>query len=42
MWPLWIILGIIVVIIIALIAIYNSLVTLRLRVKNAWSQSDVQ
>ena len=42
MWPLWIILGIIVVIIIALIAIYNSLVTLRLRVKNAWSQIDVQ
>ena len=42
MWPLWIILGIVVVIIIALIAIYNSLVTLRLRVKNAWSQIDVQ
>ena len=42
MWPLWIILGIVVVIIIALIGIYNSLVTLRLRVKNAWSQIDVQ
>ena len=42
MRPLWIILGIVVVIIIALIAIYNSLVTLRLRVKNAWSQIDVQ
>ena len=42
MWPLWIILAIVAVIIIALIAIYNNLVTLRLRVKNAWSQIDVQ
>ena len=40
MW--WIILIIVAVIIIALIALYNSLVTLRLRVKNAWSQIDVQ
>ena len=39
---LWIILGIIVVLIIAVIAMYNSLVTLRQRVKNAWSQIDVQ
>ena len=39
---LWIILGIVVVIIIAFVAIYNSLVTMRLRVKNAWSQIDVQ
>ena len=38
---LWIILGIIVVLIIAVIAMYNSLVTLRQRVKNAWSQIDV-
>ncbi len=40
MW--WIILIILAVIIIAFIAIYNSLVTMRLRVKNAWSQIDVQ
>ena len=39
---LWIILIIVAVIVIALIAMYNSLVTLRLRVKNAWSQIDVQ
>ena len=38
----WIILIIVAVIIIALIALYNSLVTMRLRVKNAWSQIDVQ
>ena len=38
----WIILVIVVVLIIALIAIYNNLVTLRERVKNAWSQMDVQ
>ncbi len=40
MW--WIILIILAVIIIAFIALYNSLVTMRLRVKNAWSQIDVQ
>ena len=39
---LWIILGIVAVIVVALIVMYNSLVTLRLRVKNAWSQIDVQ
>ncbi len=38
----WIILAIVVVLIIAIISIYNSLVTLRQRVKNAWSQIDVQ
>lgn len=40
MW--WILLAIIFVLIIAVIVIYNSLVTLRQRVKNAWSQIDVQ
>ncbi len=40
MW--WIILIIIAVIIVIFIALYNSLVTMRLRVKNAWSQIDVQ
>ena len=38
----WIILAIVIVIAIALIAIYNKLVTLRQRVQNAWSQIDVQ
>ena len=41
MW-LWILLGIIVVLVIFVISIYNSLVTLRQRVKNSWSQIDVQ
>ena len=40
MW--WILLGIVVVLIIVVIAIYNGLVTSRQRVKNAWSQIDVQ
>ena len=38
----WIILAIVIIIIIAIIAMYNSLVTMRQRVKNAWSQIDVQ
>ena len=38
----WIILTIVIIIAIALIAIYNKLVTLRQRVQNAWSQIDVQ
>jgi len=38
----WIILAIIAIVIIFVISIYNSLVTLRQRVKNAWSQIDVQ
>ena len=40
MW--WIVLIIVAVLVIALIALYNGLVTIRLRVKNAWSQIDVQ
>lgn len=40
MW--WILLAIVFVLIIAVIVIYNNLVTLRQRVKNAWSQIDVQ
>lgn len=40
---IWIIIGIVVLVIVALIAlIYNSLVRLRVRVENAWSQIDVQ
>ena len=38
----WIIFAIIAAIVIFVISIYNSLVTLRQRVKNAWSQIDVQ
>ena len=38
---LWILLGVIILLIIFIIAIYNSLVTLRLKVKNSWSQIDV-
>ena len=38
----WIILAIIVVIIIAVIGMYNSLVQARIKVDNAWSQIDVQ
>ena len=40
MW--WIILIIIAVITLAIIGLYNSLVTLRMQVQNAWSQIDVQ
>lgn len=38
----WIILGIIAVILLWVVGIYNRLVTLRNQVKNAWSQIDVQ
>ena len=39
---MWIALIIIVLLIIAIIAIYNNLVRLRQKVKNSWSQIDVQ
>ena len=42
MIALWIILGILVILIIMIIGIYNSLVRLRNQVKNAWAQIDVQ
>ena len=42
MIALWVILGILGVLIIAFIAIYNGLVRLRNQVKNAWAQIDVQ
>jgi LemA protein len=38
----WVIIGIIVILIIVFIAIYNGLVRLRNQVKNAWAQIDVQ
>ena len=39
---IWIILGIVVVLIITVIGIYNSLVQSKVKVDNAWSQIDVQ
>lgn len=42
MVPILIILGIILILVIWLIAIFNALVRLRNQVKNAWSQIDVQ
>ncbi len=38
----WIILIIAIVLILAVVGIYNNLVSLRLRVKNAWAQIDTQ
>ena len=38
----WIILGIVVVLVLFVIGIYNGLVQARQKVKNAWSQIDVQ
>ena len=38
----WIILAILALIVVALIGIYNRLVTLRQRIKNAWAQIEVQ
>lgn len=38
----WIILGIILVILLLFIGIYNNLVSLKLRVENAWAQIDTQ
>ncbi|MBF0122661.1 MAG: LemA family protein [Candidatus Omnitrophica bacterium] len=42
MIALWIILGVIVLIVLMVIGIYNSLVQMRVGVQNAWSQIDVQ
>jgi len=42
MWPVWIILGIIVLLIIWIVAIYNRLVTLNVRTDESWSDIDVQ
>lgn len=39
---MWIAIVIILVIVIAIISVYNNLVSLRNKVKNAWSQIDVQ
>lgn len=38
----WVIVGVVVLLIITFIAVYNSLVRLRNQVKNAWAQIDVQ
>jgi LemA protein len=39
---LWVIIGIVVVLILAAIILYNSLIALRNQVRNAWAQIDVQ
>jgi LemA protein len=39
---LWIVLGVVVLLVVALVLLYNRLVTLRNRVENAWAQVDVQ
>ncbi len=39
---LWVVLGIVAVLVVALVLLYNRLVTLRNRVENAWAQVDVQ
>ena len=38
----WIILAIVVILVIAIISMYNGLVSSRVKVDNAWSQIDVQ
>ena len=38
----WIILGVVVLLILILIGMYNGLVRARQKVRNAWSQIDVQ
>jgi LemA protein len=42
MTDLWIVLGIVALVLLAVVWIYNRLVTLRTRVDNGWSQIDVQ
>ena len=39
---LWIVIGIVALLVVALVFLYNRLVTLRNRVENAWAQVDVQ
>ncbi len=41
-WPIWVIIGVIVILLFWFIAGYNGLVRLRNQVKNAWAQIDVQ
>jgi len=42
LWPLWIVIAVAGLIVIALVAIYNGLVQKRIRCQEAWSQIDVQ
>src|SRR5918996_4932204 len=42
MTAMWIVLGIVGVLLLALVWIFNRLVTLRTRVDNGWSQIDIQ
>ncbi|MGA7677603.1 MAG: LemA family protein, partial [Dehalococcoidia bacterium] len=42
MIAVWIVIGIIVILILVFVGIYNGLVRLRNQMKNAWAQIDVQ
>jgi LemA protein len=42
MSPLYIVLGLLVLLVLIIVAIYNGLVTSRMRVKEAWSDIDIQ
>jgi len=42
MWPLYVVIGLVVLVVLGLWMIYNSLVTKRVRCREAWSQIDVQ
>ncbi len=41
-WPIWVLIGAVVVLVIAMVAMYNMLVQRRQRVNEAWSDIDVQ
>ena len=42
MWPLWIVIGLLVLIALSFVAVYNNLISKRIRCREAWSQIDVQ
>jgi LemA protein len=42
MWVWWVIIIVVVIFVLIIIGIYNSLIVLRNRIRNAWSQIDVQ
>jgi LemA protein len=42
MWPLWIVIGLLVLIALSFVAVYNALISKRIRCREAWSQIDVQ
>lgn len=42
MWALWIIIALLVLIVLSSVAVYNNLISKRVRCREAWSQIDVQ